>query len=310
MVVRCFFFLSGPVSLFSGELLKFRGVAITILYFLVSSLEVKAILKMTGLSFSPELWGAFLRHSTCPNFDWLSWNHSQTTWIFHHPNSPVISPDKAGTLFFYHLCGARSSKVDTSTPQEIHLGAPPNEVTTFPCFGTWKVERENHGKPKQNQGRSELKSPSHTINKNPGNDAGKLASTLDERFPPSFCESMNMKKWQRQHASMKYLPQWYTPKKSTRSPPPPFNILCMLMGVRPRCGFIHNLKVVFLPHDLQQTLELTQPQSSCKKWSQFTSQCRTICLSYNRFPQDGQRVFSVHQQKTATFSIKNHSSLE
>ena len=50
--------------------------------------------------------------------------------------------------------------------------------------------------------------------KNPGNDAGKLASTLDESFPPSFYESMNMKKSeQRQHANMKYLPTMIHPKE-------------------------------------------------------------------------------------------------
>lgn len=195
---------------------------------------------MTGLSFSPELQGHFLRHSTCPNFDWLSWNHSQTTWIFHHPNSPVISPDKAGTLLFFP--SLRCSVVkgwDSSNASRNPPWCTPHEVTTFPCFGTWKVERK-HGKPSKIK---EGLSWNHlnTINKHPGNDAGKLASTLDESFPPSFYESMNMKKSeQRQHANMKYLPQLYTPKKS-RFPPPPFNILCML-GVRPRCGFIHNFK--------------------------------------------------------------------
>ena len=112
-------------------------------------------------------FGAFLRHSTCPNFDW---NIFETTLkpagMFHHPNSPVISPDKAGTPFFFyhHLRTApKGQMLRFLNGLEKSKGCPSWSHGAFPCFGTWKVERETW-KTKQNQGRSELKSPSHTIN--------------------------------------------------------------------------------------------------------------------------------------------------
>ena len=98
-------------------------------------------------------FGAFLRHSTCPNFDW---NIFETTLkppgMFHHPNSPVISPDKAGTPFFFLPSFADSSKGSNveipQRPREIKR-VPVMKSRCLPMFWhmkSWERNMENQAK--------------------------------------------------------------------------------------------------------------------------------------------------------------------
>ena len=223
---------------------------------------------------------AFLRHSTWPNFDW---NIFETTLkppgFFHHPKSPVISPDKAGTLhFFYHLCvapkGQRLRRSHNALKKSKGCPSWSHDISRFCHMKSWERNMENPAK-------SRKVWVEITLIRSTKIQAMMLANWHQHWMKVSLQASMNQWTWRKvNNANMptwNICPQWYTPKKSTRSPPTIQHSLHVGCATKMRIHS-HLLKtVVSAPWSSTNAGTHSTSVQLVKKWSQFTSQCRTIC---------------------------------